>query len=247
MPRRLLTLLVVGVALLAGCRLDVTVGVVMGPDGSGVVSVTAAPDGELLAEQPTLWDELALDDAVAAGWTVTGPEPDDVLVLSKPFRTPQEGNRILAELNSDQGPLRDLLLTRSSEFARVTSGFSGRVLLEGGLEAFADPELVAALGGVPLADLVTVPLDEALGLTVSVSLPGEPVDGSVGATDGSTTSWTWAASVAEGVETTMAATAVLTDDAALDARRTSRIAWVLAGAWLVAAAAGGIWWLRRRP
>jgi hypothetical protein len=219
--------LLAGLALvLTGCRLDVEVTATMSADGSGTISVRARPDDELLAKRPELFTELSLDDAVAAGWHVDGPTADHVLTLTKPFRTPAEGTRILSELSGPQGPLRDLTLARSTSFARVISSFQGTVQLDGGLAAFADDALVGALGKVPLSEVVTVPVEEGLHLTVTAVLPGAMTSNGSSpsaASTGTTTSWT--PSLSEGVATPMLATSVLTDDGARQARRTSRLAW----------------------
>jgi hypothetical protein len=238
------------VLALTGCRLDVEVTATMAPDGSGQISVRAHPDDELLAKRPELFTELSLDDAVAAGWHVDGPTADHVLTLTKPFRTPAEGTRILRELAGPKGPLRDLVLARSTSFARVTSSFQGAVQLDGGLAAFADEALVGALGKVPLSDVVTVPVEEGLHLTVSAVLPGSMAsNGSPpsAASTGTLTSWT--PSLAEGATSPMLATAVLVDHDALQAQRTSRLAWWGAaayGAVLLTIGALGLYALLRR-
>lgn len=250
--------------VLAGCRLDVEVTAALAPDGSGLVTVRVQPDAELLAQRPDLFGELVLDDAKAGGWQVDGPTDEHVLTLVKPFRTPAEGTRILQELNGPQGPLRDLTLTQARTFAETTSGFSGAVQLDGGLAAFSDSDLLQALGSTPLEDIVTVPVEEGLRLTVRVVLPGvmtsdgtapqSPTAGTfrpgqrpVGF-EASSTSWT--PSLSEGVRTTMVASAVLVDDDAKNARRTSRLAWWATAAYataLIAVAAFGVVRMRRRP
>ena len=172
--------LVGAVALLAGCRLDLNVAVDLAADGSGTVRVTATADADLLARAPNAVTDLRLDDAKAAGWTVTGPSATESggaqVVLTKPFGSPEQATAILAEINGPSGPLRGLTLSQAREFATVTSDLTGEVRLDGGLGAFADQALVQVAGKVPLADQVAasgVPLDQALGLTVTVDLPGD--------------------------------------------------------------------------
>ena len=166
-------------ALLSGCRLDLNVAVDLAADGSGTVRVTATADADLLARAPNAVTDLRLDDAKAAGWTVTGPSATESggaqVVLTKPFGSPEQATAILAEINGPSGPLRGLTLSQAREFATVTSDLTGEVRLDGGLGAFADQALVQVAGKVPLADQVAasgVPLDQALGLTVTVDLPG---------------------------------------------------------------------------
>jgi hypothetical protein len=225
---------VAAVGLLAGCRLDVVVAVDLELDGSGTVTVTATADAELLARVPGAVEELRLDDARAAGWTVIGPTATDSggaqVVLSKPFGTPEQATAILTELNGPAGPLRGLTLTQTREFAKVSSDVTGEVRLDGGLAAFADDALVQLAGKVPLADQVAasgVPLDQALGLTVTVDLPG-PVTATTGAVADGTVTWTPA--LVEGQATPLQASAVQEDANALRAQDLSRWAlWGLAG------------------
>jgi hypothetical protein len=222
------------VGLLAGCRLDVNVTVDADADGSGTVTVTATADAELLARAPGAAEDLRFDDARAAGWTVTGPTPTDSggaqVVLTKPFGTPEQATAILAEINGPSGPLRDLALTQTREFARVTTGMTGEVRLDGGVGAFADEALVQVAGKVPLADQVAasgVPLDQALGLTVTVELPGTVTTTNGTAVGGSVT---WTPSLAEGVATPLEAEALQEDAAALRASDVERwTVWGLIG------------------
>ena len=230
MRRLLLLALVTSVAVvLAGCRLDVGVDVAMQPDGSGTVTVTATADPELVAKAPSALADLRLDDVRQAGWTVTGPtkgtDGSMVFTLSKPFRTPAEAGAVLAELNGPNGPLHGLVLTLDRSFAVVDSSFTGSAQLTGGLAAFSDDALVQALGGsTPLANLVTQPVDQVLGLTVTARLPGRvtSANGTV-ASDGA--SVTWRPSLADGATTPFDAHFQLTDQGAKDARRRSQLAW----------------------
>ena len=76
MARRLL-LLAACLIVLSSCRLDVTVDVLIEPYGTGVVTVIADADAELVSQVPDLIDDLRLDDAVANGWVVDGPTLTD--------------------------------------------------------------------------------------------------------------------------------------------------------------------------
>ncbi|MEI6403188.1 MAG: hypothetical protein WCP59_13465, partial [Actinomycetota bacterium] len=66
-------LLVVFAIALTACRVDVAVDVEMVENGSGVVTVTAVADAELVARAPGLADDLRFDDLLAAGWVLEGP------------------------------------------------------------------------------------------------------------------------------------------------------------------------------
>jgi hypothetical protein len=246
----LVTLLAV---ILAGCRLDVALDVAMQPDGSGAVTVTATADAELVAKAPSAFADLRLDDIRQAGWTVTGPtkaaDGAMTVALAKPFGSPAEANAILAELNGPNGPLHGLTVAIDRSFAVVRSSFSGSAQVTGGLAAFSDDALVQALGGAtPLANLVTRPLDQVMGLTVTARLPGQvtSANGTVAADHASVT---WRASLADGAATPFDARFQQTDHGAKDARQRSHLAWgalaVYLGALVLVTALGALW-LRRR-
>ena len=132
--------------LLTGCRLDVDVATTVAEDGSGTVVVTVHADDELLAAAPGLVADLRLDDLTAAGWTVDGPVSaagdGTRLVLTKPFASPEQANLVLAEVGA---PLQ-VALAQAREFALVRTTVTGAVTGVD-LDAFADAELVQALGG----------------------------------------------------------------------------------------------------
>jgi len=250
--RRRLLLVLVGVLALAGCRLDVGVDVAMQPDGSGTVTVTATADHDLVAAAPSALADLRLDDIRAAGWTVTDPASGDdgslTLTLTKPFRTPAEATAVLAELNGPDGPLRNLVVTLDRSFATVSSGLTGTVQLTGGLGAFSDAALVQALGSQPLANLVTQPVDQVLGLTVTARFPGR-VTATNGEIAADRASVTWRPPLTDGTATALDAHFQQVDAGARNARRTSRLAWgalALYGVLLVAAVIAVVVLMRRR-
>jgi hypothetical protein len=197
MPRRLLiaslSLLVAVAASACEVRTEVTVDVA--EDGSGTVEVAVTLDEEAVARLPDLDGDATSDaadlaallrdeDLAAAGWTVTGPEEGDGgslrIVASRPFGTPAEADRVLAELTGPGGGLRDLHVTREEPFGRTRLTFAGTADLSGGLEAFGDEGLAAALDGEPLGEDAAAieerlgqPLAEAFSLDVTVVLAGE--------------------------------------------------------------------------
>ena len=121
-----------------------------------------------------------------------------------------------------------MTLSQDRAFAEVTTQVTGEVRLDGGLAAFADDALVQVAGGVPLAAQVAesgVPLEQALGLTVTVTAPGEITE-TTGTADGGTVIWT--PPLAEGVVTPLRATAIEEDRAALRAQDIERwTVWAL--------------------
>ena len=94
------------------------------------------------------------------------------MTLVKPFATPAEATTILAELNGPDGPLQGLTVGLDRSFALVASTLTGHAQVTGGLGAFSDAALVQALGSPPLANVVTQPVDQVLGLTVTARFPG---------------------------------------------------------------------------
>jgi hypothetical protein len=175
-------LLVVCALALTACRVDANVDIEMAENGSGLVTVTAVADAELLANAPGLAEDLRFDDLVAAGWVVQGPAPTAdgglSLVLRHPFSSPEQATAILATLNGRNGPLLDVTLGRTVAERSVEltmTGFSGTTL---GLASFADDELLAAVGATPWAAEVAaqgLTIDQVLSVSVSAALDGEVV------------------------------------------------------------------------
>jgi len=184
--RRLLGLLAV-VVLATACQVRTEVAVDVEEDGSGIVTVSVGLDPDAASRVPGLADELRVDDLEATGWTVTGPEVEvdgfSWIRASKPFDTAEEAGAVLAELGEIAGteaPFRDFEVTRERSFARTEYGFTGTVDFSGGLEAFGDEALTAALDGEPLGESVEAieqrigqAIDEAFTFRVAVGLPGE--------------------------------------------------------------------------
>jgi hypothetical protein len=184
-------LVVVGVS---ACDVRTTVTLDVSDDGSGTVEVAVDLDAEAVAELPDLdgdgvsdaADLAALvrdDDLVAAGWTVEGPEAGADggvrLQATRSFGTPAEADRVLAELTGPSGALRDLHVSRSESFGRTRFRFEGTADLSGGLEAFGDEGLAAALEGEALGEDAAAieerlgqPLAETFTLEVTANLPG---------------------------------------------------------------------------
>lgn len=239
------------VLLLAGCRLDVDVATVVGADGRGSVTVTVRADDDLLAKAPGVLADLRLDDLKAAGWTVSGPvataDGGAALTLAKPFASPAEATQVLAEVSGPSGPLQGMVVAQQRVGTLLTTSFGGQAQLPG-LDAFADPQLVAALGAVPLADRVTPEqLAAGFGLTVRASLPGTITSTTGTATDGAVT---WQPPMQPGVVTPLAAQADQRDPDPVAARRretwANRAFWAWLGLVALAAVAGVLWWWRRR-
>jgi hypothetical protein len=174
--RRLVALLACTVAL-AACQVDVAVDLVVEPDGTGQIAVTVVADQDVLDQIPTLIDDLVLDDVVAAGWSIDGPRaPDDgtgglFLQMTHPFRSQGEATNLLQSLGP---PFTQMELGRGTNGDVTTNQLSGRLVLSG-FDAFADADLVAAVGGQPFAEQIAAsgatPAD-SFDVTLQALLPG---------------------------------------------------------------------------
>jgi len=182
-------LLVVLALALTACRVDVAVDVEMVENGSGVVTVTAVADAELVARAPGLADDLRFDDLLAAGWVLEGPATTAdgglSVVLRHTFSSPEQATALLASLNGTDGPFEAAALSRTASKQQIDYALTGGARMEAGLASFADPDLLASVGATPYADSIAsagLTPEQVVGLSFSVSLPGT-VNGSTGAID----------------------------------------------------------------
>ena len=176
--RRALLVLFAAFAL-AACRVDTMVHVAVRPDGSGTITVTAVADSELVSKTPGLAEDLRFADVKNAGWQVEGPTKTDAgglqVAVTHPFASPEEATALLRTLNGADGPLHDVTVTRTATKRQVVTGLTGSLKVTNGLAAFADPDVLAAIGGSPYAkDLTALKLTPAdvLTFTFTADLPG---------------------------------------------------------------------------
>jgi hypothetical protein len=169
---------VICVFVLTACRLDVVVTVEMEPDGTGVVTLEATADEELVAQVPDLVDDLRLDDAVENGWDVDGPTGVEGgglrIVLTHQFSSAAELANVLTSVGP---PLTQMAAARTEGVdGQIVNGINGIMVLPDGYESFADADLIAAVGGLPFGEEIAasgVPIEDAFSFTYRVSLPGE--------------------------------------------------------------------------
>jgi hypothetical protein len=186
-------LIVIAVMLLAACRVDTTVDISMRADGSGRITLTASADTDVVEQAPGLEDDLRFDDAEAAGWIVTGPTatPAGLRVeLAHPFANPQEATALLQSINGSGGPLHGVALSRSLDISGTKVTLVGSLRIDG-LAAFADPDVLAAIGATPYAEEVVASTQgpsQAVGVTISASLPGK-ITSATGTIKGGSVSW----------------------------------------------------------
>lgn len=215
--RRALSLLVVALALTA-CKVDTTVTVQVAADGSGVITLTAIADAEVVAQAPGLAEDLRFDDAVAAGWELDGPTATDAgglsVTLVHDFATVEEATALLQSINGVDGPLHGVALTRTVAEGQVTTALVGSLRVDGGLNAFADPDLLAAIGGSPYADDIAAtglrPTD-VVTFTFTADLPGTVATGGTG-TAGNEPVLTWSVPL-DGTTAELATTSVISESA----------------------------------
>ncbi len=173
--RRLFVLVATTLALSA-CQVDVSVDVAVEPDGTGLITVIATADAELVAQVPSLANDLALDDVIAAGWSIDGPNPTAdgglTMHMSHPFASATEATNLLQSLGP---PFAQMDFSRSTTGDVTTTSLSGRMVLTS-FDAFADSDLVEAVGSEPFAEQIAengATPGESFTATLRVALPGE--------------------------------------------------------------------------
>lgn len=240
---RRLALAVVCLLALSACRLDVVVEVEIEPDGTGLVTVEATADAELVERVPDLADDLRLEDAIANGWTVDGPTPTDdgglTIVLTHPVSSAEELANVL---NSIGPPLTRMVVARTSDAAteQTTNAINGVLTLSDGFETFADADLIQAVGGLPFGEEIAasgLTPSEAIGFTYRVDLPGELVSAETGTeVDGGVIEWV---APLDGSETSLYVETVQrpASEGAGWARPLATVALIALVLWVVAAAA----------
>lgn len=165
---------------LTGCQLDVVADVVVDPDGTGIITVTAEADAELVTEVPTIADELVLDDIAAAGWTIDGPNPTPggglILTLTHEFEGKDEATNLLRSLGP---PFNDPVIGRGQDGDSATNTARANLGLPDGYATFADDDLISVVGDVPFASRLAaegaIP-STSFSAVLNVTLPGELVD-----------------------------------------------------------------------
>jgi hypothetical protein len=195
MIRRLLAVCACALVL-AACQVDVAVDLTMNDDGTGTITVVATADADVVQAVPTIADELALDDVVAAGWVVDGPTatPEGGLTISvsHPFSSAADATNLL---NSIGPPFNQMAVERTTVNNDTTNSMSGLLGLTNGFESFADEDLVTAVGSMPFAAEIEASgatPDTSLIVTLRAALPGEIVSENTNGevVEGDTIEWT---------------------------------------------------------
>jgi hypothetical protein len=187
-------LIVIAVMLLAACRVDATVDISMRADGSGRITVTAVADADVVGKAPGLAEDLRFDDAESAGWTVTGPASTASgglqAELTHEFENPEEATALLQSINGSGGPLHNVVLSRRIDEAGTTIDLVGSLRIDG-LAAFADPDVLAAVGATPYAEEIVAAGQgptQAVVVTMRATLPGK-ITSATGTVEDGSVSW----------------------------------------------------------
>ena len=170
--------------VLSGCQVDVEVSVAASPDGSGTVEVAIGLDAEAVTRLGDPASALALGDLETTAWTVSPPAVDDTGVTwvraRRTFDDPAGLQVALAEVAGADGPLAGTTLTVEDGWFTASAQLQGVVDLSAGLAPYTDPELDAAVGGVPFGGLVAQvesdlgrPVSEMIDVTVRWTLGTE--------------------------------------------------------------------------
>ena len=166
--------------LLSACRVDSIVTLDVKENGTGTLSVVTTADSGVIAQAPDLAEDLNFDDAKSAGWKVSAPLATSdgglQVTVSHSFNNPQEASLLLTQLSGANGPFKEMGLIRSGKDTDSTWMLNGRLEVNGGLDAFADPELLKTIGGSPFAaTLANSELDigQAVGIEFRAFLPGK--------------------------------------------------------------------------
>ncbi len=241
-------LIVIAVMLLAACRVDTRLDISMGPDGTGLITVTAIADADVVSRAPGLAQDLRFDDAQSAGWTVTDPagtaDGGLQVQLTHTFANPEEATALLQSINGSGGPLHGVALARAVEEGGTTVSLVGSLRIDG-LAAFADPDVLAAIGATPYAEQVAAssasPTD-AVGVSVRATLPGKITSATGTVSDGSVS---WIVPL-DGSQLDIATTSVDDHGTARIWGIAAKVALIALVGWCVVAAAFIAWVIRQR-
>lgn len=181
--RTRLTAVIAGLAcvvLLSSCRVDSTVSITVDRDGSGSLDVLVVADKDIVEQVPKLAADLDFGDLVNNGWKLTGPEKTEDgglrVLLTHQFENETQASALLTQLNGNRGPFRDVRLTREGKSRDSVWKLSGRLEVTGGLQAFADDQLLQIVGATPYEQTVEeagLDLGKAISLQVNAKLPGK--------------------------------------------------------------------------
>lgn len=236
------------VVMTSACQVKVHIDVVVNDTGTSAVTVTVQADAAVVAASPRLASDLVVDDLVAVGWEVTGPDATDdggvQLVLRREASDLESLAAVLAEIGP---PLRGFEVRRADEFARTTWQVTGRSVVSDGTAEFLDADALSLLGSAPfVADLSDLgrELDAVVQMELRLQIPGELVRTSGTVNDGIIE---WRLPM-DGTLVTLEALSERNDRGATLARTAANVARFVLVVWVLVGATFVVWVLfaRRR-
>ncbi len=158
--------------------------------------------------------------------------------MTHDFATVQEATALLQSLNGPDGPLHDVVIGRTVTDEAITTTLTGNVRVANGLDAFADPDVLAAIGGSPYADdLAAANLrpSDVMTFTFTADLPGDAVTPSSGSTATAEPTLSWTVPL-DGTTADLATTTVLAQGSTSSAWGTvADVALIVLIAWVILA------------
>ena len=168
------------IVALTGCRVDSVVTLDIGQTGSGVLTVSMTADKEIVDQTPNLITSFRFEDAIAAGWVVSGPNSTAdggiQISISHAFSDLDQASQLFTQLGSASGPFKQISISRKGSLNNSTYKLDGVLQVDGGLAAFSDDELLKVLGAEPFAQnlqLANLDLASAMKIDFVAKLPGK--------------------------------------------------------------------------
>ena len=166
--------------MLTGCRVDSVVTLDIGQTGSGILTVSMTTDREVVDQTPSLISSFRFEDAIAAGWVVSGPnvtaDGGIQISISHAFSDLDQASQLFTQLGSTSGPFKQISISRKGNIYNSTYQLDGVLQVDRGLVAFSDDELLKVLGTPPFAQnlqLANLDLASALNIDFVAKLPGK--------------------------------------------------------------------------
>ena len=180
---------------LCSCQVNAVVTLDVAQSGAGLVTVNLIADSEVVAAAPNLTDDLRFDDATAAGWVIARPNKtaDGGLQVSlkHTFDNAEQAGVLLNQLSGEFGPFKQMSLSRTGKDTDSTFKLDGILQVDGGLNAFADSQMLKIIGGAPFADNVQqagLDLGKAMTIDFVATLPGV-IERTTGIDTANTVTW----------------------------------------------------------
>lgn len=165
---------------LTGCRVDSVVTLDVGQTGSGILTVSMTADKQVVDQTPNLISAFRFEDAIAAGWIVSGPnvtaDGGIQISISHGFSDLDQASQLFAQLGGTNGPFKQISITRKGSNNNSIYTLNGTLQVDGGLAAFSDVELTKVLGTEPFAqnlELANTDLSSAMKIDFVAKLPGK--------------------------------------------------------------------------